>query len=188
MIKDKETRATTRPGRPINRLSFSGLLVHRQPELGYSFFVPDGWHRLELVGATGPAALYAPSRDDTFTFFSAEGRDLGIDVTAADLSTLRAGFLQGLRQLPGSRLSQVEAEAIGRLISLEARQTYRDGAITRKRWVRLLYQGAVQVRLLAQAATVEEFNYWLPAFYMSMRTFRFGDWAREAGLIVEDRK
>lgn len=166
--------------------SFTGLLLHREPTLGYSFFVPDGWRRREMLGAEGNGILYAPDVDDDFTNFSVDGRDLGVEVGAADLSTLRAGFLRGLRQLPRSRILNSEADAIGRLISLEAQHTYRDGQATRKRWVRMLYQGTVQVRLVAQAATVEEFEYWLPMFYQSIRTFRFGDWALEAGVTTDD--
>ena len=166
--------------------SFTGLLVHREPSLGYSFFVPDGWHRLELADAASAGVLYAPSVEEPFTSFSADGRDLGVEVSAHDLPALRAGFLRGLRRLPGSRVTGIEAEAIGRLISLEARQTYRDGAADRARWVRLLYQGTVQVRLVAQATTAEEFARWLPMFYTSMRTFRFGDWALDAGLAADD--
>jgi hypothetical protein len=166
--------------------SFTGLLVHREPALGYSFLVPDGWHRSELVGAEGTAVLYAPSPGESFTSFSVEGRDLGVEIVSTDLSDLRAGFLRGLRKMRRSRVTLLDAQAIGRLITLEAHQTYRDGVAVRKRWVRLLYQGTVQVRLIAQAATVREFDYWLPMFYESMRTFQFGDWAVNAGLAAVD--
>jgi hypothetical protein len=168
--------------------SFTGLLVYREPTLGYSFLVPDGWQRGELVGAEGTAVLYAPTTPEMFASFSVGGRDLGVEVTSADLPDLRAGFLRGLRKLPGARAKLLDASAIGRLISLEAHQTYRDGQAVRKRWVRLLYQGTIQVRLIAQAATVQEFDYWLPMFYESMRTFQFGDWAIAAGVATEDWK
>lgn len=166
--------------------SFTGLLLCREPTLGYSFFVPDGWHRREIEGSDGANILYAPSPEETFTSFSVEGRDLGVEITADDLPVLREGMLRGLRKLPGSKITRIEAEAIGRLITLEARHTYREGGGVRERWVRLLYQGTVQARLVAQAATVEEFNYWLPMFYESMRTFRFGDWALDAGVATDD--
>jgi hypothetical protein len=42
--------------------------------------------------------------------------------------------------------------------------------------VRLLYQGRTQVRLVAQAASVDGYAYWEPMFYEAMRTVRFGDW------------
>jgi len=154
--------------------AFTGLIVHRDPGLGYSLLVPDDWYLLELEGGSG--VLYAPDRNDPLTGLAVEGRDLGTKVRPADLPTLRSGFLRGLRKLPGSRIEHHEAQAIGQLITLEARHTYRDGDALRKRWVRLLYQGRVQVRLVAQAATVEAFEHWEPMFYEAMRTVRFGDW------------
>ena len=54
--------------------------------------------------------------------------------------------------------------------------TFRDAENIRKRWVRLLYQGRTQVRLVAQAASVDGYAYWEPMFYEAMRTVRFGDW------------
>jgi len=163
---------------------FTGLLVHRDPKFAYSFFVADGWHRLEMEHAEH-GVIYAPDPAIASTSFSAEARDLGTDVGADDLPALREGMLRGIGHLPGSRLEWSEAEAIGRLLTLEARHTYGDPAQPRgsrsKRWVRLLYQGSTQVRLVAQGATVSEFDYWMPMFYQSMRTFRFGDWAADMG-------
>jgi hypothetical protein len=135
---------------------------------------------------TGKGVIYTPDPSDTYTNFSIEARDLGTTTEAGDLGALRTGFLRGLRSFRRSRIESEEAEAIGRLTTMEARHTYLDGGgrrgVRRKRWVRLLYQGSTQVRLVAQGATVERFDYWLPMFFESMRTFRFGDWAVDAGL------
>jgi hypothetical protein len=156
--------------------AFTGLLVHREPRFRYSFLVPDGWHYREMESEHGAGAIYAPDPNDVATSFSVEGRDLGVEVGPEDLKTLRQGFVLGLRQLPGSVVEGVEAETVGKLITMEARHTFRDGRARRKRWVRLLYQGTVQVRLIAQARTVDDFAYWEPMFFQSMRTFRFSDW------------
>jgi hypothetical protein len=40
--------------------------------------------------------------------------------------------------------------------------------------VRLLYRGSTQLRLVAQAASVETFAYWEPMFFEAMRTVHFG--------------
>ena len=56
--------------------------------------------------------------------------------------------------MPGCKIEQQEDTAIGALLTLEARLTYRDGDATRKRWVRLLYQGRTQVRLVAEGSVV----------------------------------
>lgn len=178
-MSHSDARAEARP-------SFTGLLLHREPTLGYSFFVPDDWHRLAVDGDDGRGVLYAPSIDDPFTSISVVARDLGVEARASDLPDLRAGFRRGLRQFPKPRIESVEAEAIGNLITIEGRHTYHEGAATRKRWVRLLYQGKLLVRVVAQAASVDEFAYWEPMFYQTIRTFRFGDWAADVGVVAED--
>jgi hypothetical protein len=79
----------------------------------------------------------------------------------------------GLRRLPHCRIESSEADAVGPLLTLEARHTFRDGDATRKRWTRLVYQGRTQVRLVAQAASVALFEYWEPMFYEALRTVHF---------------
>ncbi len=181
-----DPEATERPPPP----AFTGLLVHRDPVHRFSLFVPDGWRRLELEGSVG--VMYVPDEDDRLTGLAIEAQDLGTEVRPADLPTLRSGFLAGLRRLPGCHIESREAEAVGQLITLEARLTHRDGDVVRKRWVRLLYQGRAQVRLVAQGATVEAFDRWEPMFYQAMRTVHFGDWWAEvlgidwAGRAFED--
>lgn len=169
----------------IGRPAFTGLVVHYDPRHDFSFLIPDGWVPRELSTEGSGGVFYSPSLDEPFTGFAADGRNLEVTVTAADLEDLHAGFLSGLRRLPRSVIESQEAEAIGDLITLEARHTYREGKETRKRWVRLLYRGTTQVRLVAQGATVAAFHYWLPMFFESMRTVRFGDWRTEVRGPVE---
>jgi len=159
--------------------AFTGLLIHREPRYRYSFLVPDGWHYHELESEHGHGAIYAPDPEDVANSLSVEGRDLGVEVKPQDLKTLRQGFALGLRQLPGSVVERIEAETVGNLVTMEARHTFRDGRARRKRWVRLLYRGTVQVRIVAQGRTVADFELWEPMFFQSMRTFRFGDWWSE---------
>ena len=165
---------------PEARPAFTALDVYRNFEHRYSVLYPEGWQQLDLeTEEGGQGVIFAPPPGDAATSFSVEARDLGMTVGEDDLPALRAGFLAGLRRLPKSRIQDQEEYAVGKLIGLEARQVYREGATPRKRWVRLLYQGSTQVRLIAQGATAEEFDYWLPMFNQMMRTFRFGDWWAE---------
>jgi len=163
---------------PQSRPAFTGLVVHRDPDIGYSLLLPDGWHGFDL--AAGDGTFYAPDTNDMQTGFEAAGQRLDVEVQASDLPALRRGFFAGLRQLPGCKIESREAVAIDRLITLEARLTFLDGEQIRKRWVRLLYQGRAQVRLVAQGATPELFNYWEPMFFTAMRSVRFGDWWSDA--------
>ena len=158
--------------------AFTGLVVHRDSDVGFSLLLPDGWHRLDLPDHGGP--LYTPDSGDPTTGLEVSGQDLGTEVQARDLPSIRRGFLNGLRQLPGGQIEQQEATTIGALLTLEARVTYRDGKVTRKRWVRLLYQGHTQIRLLAEGLSPERFAYWEPMFFTAFRTVRFGDWWADA--------
>ncbi len=137
--------------------------------------IPDAWVRLDVEDS--PGAFFAPDAGDLATGIAVEGRDLGTEVGAADLASLRRGFLRGLRELAECHIESRSAESVGALITMEARHTYKDGDAIRKRWVRLLYQGHIQVRLIAQAASPEQFDYWEPMFYTTIRTMRFGTFA-----------
>jgi len=161
-------------GRP----AFTGLMVHRDPSVGYSLLLPDGWQRMDLPDDGG--TLYRPDPADPTTGLEVGGSDLGTEVSARDLAAIRPGFLAGLRQLPGCRIEQQEDAAVGALLTLEARLTYRQEEAVRKRWVRLLYQGRTQVRLVAEGSSEERFGYWESMFLTAFRTVRFGDWWAEA--------
>ena len=133
---------------PQRRPAFTGLVVHRDPSVGYSLLLPDGWQRADLPDDGG--TLYRPDPADPTTGLEIGGSDLGTEVSSRDLPAIRRGFLAGLRQLPRCQIEQQEDTAIGDLLTLEARLTYCQDEATRKRWVRLLYQGSVQVRLVAE--------------------------------------
>jgi len=143
---------------------FTGLLVHRDLRYRYSFLFTEGWHDYELESAGGRGRIFAPRPDDITTSFSVEARDLGTEVTGDDLATLRDGVEEGLQQLPELVIEKREGEAIGDLVTLEYWFTFREAETgeIRKRWLRLAYQGQIQVRLIAQGASPEEFTYWLP--------------------------
>jgi hypothetical protein len=153
-------------------------VVHRDPVIGYSLLIPEGWHRFDLEAGDG--VFFAPTPDDRETGLEVAGRDLGFDVQPDDLATIRRGFLAGLHQLADCQIESREDDSISRLLTLEARLTFREGERVRKRWVRQLYQGRVQVRVVAQGASPEAFAYWEPMFTTMMRTIRFGDWWADA--------
>ena len=166
---------TEQPERP----AFTGLLVYRNLEYRYSFLYPEGWYLADLETEGGQGIIVMPRPDDVATSFSAEARDLGTTVGADDLPALEHGFLAGLRRLPGAVIERHEASVTGALIMLEAWHTFREADSERRRWVRLLYQGSSQARLIAQGATAADFDYWLAMLSQPMRTFQFADWWAE---------
>lgn len=156
--------------------SFTAMCLYRDVANNCSFFYAEGWQAFPLDDPAGGTVLL-PDLDDPETSLSFQARDVGTEVRAADLATLRAGFMRGLRGLPGCKIESRETESVGALITMEARLTFRDGEAIRKRWVRLAYQGRTQARLIAQGSTPDRFAYWEPMFFQAMRTFQFADWA-----------
>jgi hypothetical protein len=146
---------------------FKGLRWHR--EQYFSFFVPVDWHRFNWQDDR-QGALYGPSADDAHTVFAADLRDIGFTVAAADLEDLFDGFTAGIQQLPGVEIESSDKRVVGKLITLEAKYIFTDDEMTRKRWVRVLYHGTLQIAFTAQGATPDTYDYWLPMFYEAMMT------------------
>lgn len=136
---------------------------------------PDAWFERSLEVEGGQGVMFTPDPEDRSTGISVEVRDLGTDVAPEDLADLLKAFLQGLRSVPGSRIERHTAFESPYHIGLEAQQTFDDGGQRRRRWIRVLYKGALQARLIAQGATLEEFDRLRPLFAPCMTTFLFGD-------------
>jgi hypothetical protein len=159
--------------------SFTGLEIYRDLTYRYSLLYPLGWHQLELESEDGAGVILSPVADDIANNLSIEARDLGVTITPEDLDTIREGFREGIASLPDVVIEAEDEFAIGDTISTEATVTYRDGDATRKRRVRLVYKGSTQVRLIAQAASPADYDYWLPMFNQMIRTFQYADWWAE---------
>ena len=151
--------------------------MYESARWGYEWRVPDVWYERVLDVEDGQGVLFAPDPEDLGTFLSIELRDLGTEVTDADLPDLKRGFLRGLRSVKRSRLLHTDAFASEFSIGVEAIQTYAaadgDGAKRRKRWIRLLYKDSRQARLIAQGATIQEFDRLQPLFAPCITTFMF---------------
>jgi hypothetical protein len=151
------------------------LRIYRSAEWGYEFRVPDPWYQRALDVDGGQGVLFSPDPDSTQTALSIEITDLGTEVTPADLPDLEVGFLKGLRSVPRSRILKHETFANELTFGFESVQTYIEAGQRRKRWINLLYRGSRQARLIAQGATVEEFDRLRPVFAPCVSTFMFGN-------------
>ncbi|HEU5319057.1 MAG TPA: hypothetical protein VFX49_23300 [Chloroflexota bacterium] len=162
---------------------FSGLLVYRHLGHRFSLLYPEGWHQAKAPRAAGGGVVFSPDPEDLHTSVLVQSRRLPSAVEPADLPALRDGMLEGIRQLPGAAIEEQKAEAVAdRLLDAEAKHTYRDpeAGVVRKRWIRLLCQGSVQVSIVCQGSSEERYAYWLPMFNTVMRTVKFADWWAEA--------
>lgn len=158
-----------RQGKP----AFTGLCLHEDAQRRFKFWYPDGWHRYELTqGHEG--VLYAPDCEDSSTSFAVDVKDIGVRAGEDDLADLEEAFLEGLQSLDGFELEWHDAWVAGALVGLEAKYTCRQGQATRKRWVRLLYEGTRQFHVVAQGASPEDYHYWLPMLNEMMMTLTVG--------------
>jgi hypothetical protein len=148
-----------------------GLSLYKDSYLGFSFFHPEDWHQFNwLDGRRG--VLYGPVFNDNNTIFAVAVQDLGIRVNAHDLKDLHMGFVAGIGRLVNSQIEWQNQWQSGDLIGMEARYSFSEESVIRKRWVRVLYQDTRQITLTAQVASADEFETWLPMFHQSMMTFR----------------
>jgi hypothetical protein len=158
----------------------SALKAYRNHDWGYSMPRPDEWYERELDVEGGQGVIWTPDPEALVPAISVEMLDLGTEVTEADLTDLEKGFLKGLRSVPGSKVDRRQRFASTFHIGVEAHHTFDEDGTRRRRWIRLLYKGSKQARLIAQARTVEEFEQLRPLFAPCMTTFMFGDiWSPE---------
>lgn len=147
--------------------AFKGLYWYRDQY--YSFFIPLDWHRFDWPDER-QGVIYGPSPDEPETVFAVEVKDMGMTVEPDDLEDLSYGFLSAIKQLPAARIESKRKWVAGKMLALEARYTFDENGMRRKRWARVLYQATRQVAMTAQGATEESFDYWLPMFYEAMMT------------------
>jgi hypothetical protein len=136
---------------------------------------PDVWFERSLDVEGGQGVIFTPDPEERTTAISVEVCDLGTEVTAQDLPDLEEAFLTGLRAVPGSNVERHAAFESPYHIGVEAQQSFDADGQRRRRWMRVLYKGTLQARLIAQGATVEEFDRLRPLFAPCMTAFLFGD-------------
>ena len=149
------------------RPSFKGLSWHRDQY--YSFFIPLDWHKFEWNDNRN-GVIYGPDSADPQTVFAVEVTDAGLKFTPDDLDALAEGFFTGIEDLPDVKIETRNQRVVAALLTLEAKYTYRDQEMIRKRWTRVLYHQTRQVAMTAQGATPEKYDYWLPMFFEAMMT------------------
>jgi hypothetical protein len=150
-----------------DRPVFKGLRWYR--EQYFSFFIPIDWPRFSWQDDR-QGVLFGPAADDPHTVFAVDLMDLGFSVAADDLDDLSDGFLTGIQRLPGVEIELSKKQVVGALIALEAKYTFMEDGMTRKRWVRVLYHDTHQIAFTAQGATPDTYDYWLPMFFEAMMT------------------
>jgi hypothetical protein len=148
---------------------YTGMYNQVDKAGGYSIVIPTEWNRLPLKKSI-KGMMFSPYADDVNTSILTQKRKLKFAVTADDLLMLRDGFEEGIKALPGYEIETMEASYSTSINFFDARFTFLEGDVRRKRWVRNIYWAESQLIITAQGRTVEDFDYWLPMFFNSITT------------------
>jgi hypothetical protein len=149
---------------------YTGQFKYVDRKGGYGIWLPAGWQQVDMVEGHQGAVFY-PDPNDPHTCFSTEKFILKYKVKRDDLPTLREGLEAGLRQLPGIEIESREETVSERVLGFDVRFMFNEGEARRKRWLRVIYWGEGQLVFIAQGATPELFEYYLPMFFNTMMTF-----------------
>lgn len=148
---------------------YTGMYTYNDKEGGYGITVPTDWHRIPLKpGLVG--MMFSPYPDDINTSLLTQKHVLKYKVQPDDMPLLREGFEEGIRRLPGAEIEKIEASYSSTINVFDARFSFLDGDVRRKRWVRNIYWGEGQLVMIAQGRTPEDFEYWLPMFFNTITT------------------
>lgn len=158
--------AEPRTGQPL----YHGMFKHLDAKGSYAVWLPMGWTEVKM-GKGHQGAAFFPEPDAPNTYFSCESFKLRVSVAESDVPVLREGFSAGLQAVPGIEIESQDESVTPTLIAFDARFTFNEGEARRKRWVRNIYWGKLQMVFIAQGSSPEEFEYWLPMFYQTMMTF-----------------
>lgn len=151
------------------RPRYRGIRKQADPKGGYAIWIPNNWRKIKMVNGHN-GWIYTPYPDRYDTCISTEKVVLDYSITDDDIPVLREGFNAGLAKLPGLEIESQDEAMTSTLKLFEARFTFLEGDARRKRWLRVAYWGEGELITMAQGATPEEFEYWLPMFYNSLMT------------------
>jgi hypothetical protein len=154
-----------------NRPRFTGARIYNDPGYQFSFWYPHTWH---VVQSAAGRVIIAPVADQIATSFSVEVIDLGMASTPEDLPLLREGIEESLKQLDMPEIDRFQVFDEGDRFGFDLHYTFGYGGVRARRRSLLYYQGSAQYSLIAQGATIEAFDYWLPMFAYMMLTCKAG--------------
>jgi hypothetical protein len=148
---------------------YTGMKKYISEEDGYSFWYPSDWNLFAMEsGRRG--MIFSPYANFSAVGFYVEKITLPFAVSKKDLPILREGFQRGLGSLKSLLIESVDEIDEKSILALDARLTFLDGELMKKRWIRMIYAGEAQLTLIAEGAPPEEFEYWLPMFFNIMAT------------------
>ena len=156
------------------RPKYTGIYTYRDPLGRFLFRYPREWHKFDLADDRD-GVLYSPFAQDPETWFSAWATRLPDAVTAADIDVLREGVNEGLSQFDELHVEYESEGLVGNICRFKRIYTFRDGAVVRKRQVWMIYVYEWLFVLMAQGASVSEYEHWRMMLQDCLDSFDLAD-------------
>lgn len=141
------------------RPRYRGIRTYRDPHGRYQFRYPSDWHE-HALSDDRDGVMYSPQEENPATWFAVWATRLQDAVAAEDLHVLHQGVGEGLAQLPDLRVESTADDVFGNLIRFERVYTFAENGVIRKRKLWMVYAYKWLFALVAQGATVEEYDRW----------------------------
>jgi hypothetical protein len=152
---------STRPNAALRKPAlFTGVATYTDPRGRYTFRYPSDW--IAVTNASGDGVAFVPNAGDPNTVLISHATEIPHAVGSRDLAILGRQVDAELGRLPNAVIREPNDEAVGEALRLERVVSFRDGAATRERKVRVLIAGSWQLELIWQGATVDDYDYYLP--------------------------
>ncbi len=153
--------------------AYKGMTKHVFKEGGFALWLPSDWRRIEMAeGHLG--AIFTPYPDHFNTCIAVEKHLLPYDVKPGDASTLRKGLEEGLQSLPGCEIESIVDSFAGNVVIFDAKYSFLEDGLRRKRWLRNIYWNEAQLVVIAQGQDEEDYEYWMPMFFNTLMTIDTG--------------
>lgn len=151
---------------------FRGVYTYKDAQGRYSLRFPSDWHTFELEDNLD-GVMVSPEPENPQNWFAVWVKPLEHVAVAEDLDDLCESVDQGIAQLAESNVESEANDALSNLLKFERVFTFRDPTTSNlsKRKIWIMYVDRWMMVVTYNAATVEEYQYWLAMMNYSFDTF-----------------
>jgi hypothetical protein len=160
-----------------------GQRIHRDDKWNFSFWRPLNWHQYETPDKT--EVIYYPETDPRTCFYVSAidlGASLESDISKDDLPALRAGLIEGIKDLPNCILISEKEISKEKAIGYEFIMTFDLDGFPCKRRLWMLYLDRCQFTIYGQGVPPEDYDVFKHVLNYMYLTLTFSDLSIDMGV------
>jgi hypothetical protein len=169
VIARKEHQMTAKPPP-----QFSGICTYRDADGVFELRYPRNWNVFSLASGQD-GIMVSPEAQAPQSYLAAYKQHLDERITLEDLDDLRLGLDGGVQDQFDCTIDNRSEDIFDNLMRFERIFTFRQGRVTCKRRLWVIYADRWQIVLIWHGATIEEFHYWYPMTNYSFLTLKLSD-------------